>query len=122
MDVDDTGEFESVLVPIRDSSQRNSQVKSYTHVIAKDAATSFKVSVSLLRVSSKLGISTRSTRCPSRVNALAGCGSGAQDFESIPTRGLESLHILMNCRAGVSSRIRLEPSNSQRFSRFLSRP
>ena len=102
MEVDNPREFESVPIPIQTLSQRSQQVKRCAHVVAKNAAISFRISVSLLYVSSKPGVSTRSTRWPSRVNSSASWTSAVQDFKFVPMRRLEPLLALMSCKPRVS--------------------
>jgi len=122
MEKDNSCKLESAPVPIQAFSRRDQQAKGYTHVVAKNAAISFKISTSVLYVSSKPGVSTRSTRRPSSVNSLAIWTSAVQDFKFAPIRRLEPLPILTNCRLGVSLFKRIALSNSRKFSRFLSLP
>jgi len=64
--------------------------------VAKKAAIFFKISVSLLVVSSNPGVSMSTTRLPSSVNSFASWTSGVHDSKSIPTRKFERLARLMN--------------------------
>ena len=67
-----------------------------TYVVSKKTAIFFKVSASLFEVSSNPGVSTRTTRLPSRVNLSASSTSVVHDFKFLPTRRLEPLARLMN--------------------------
>jgi len=102
MEVDNPRELVPVPIPVQAFSLWNRQTKSCSYVVAKNAAIIFKISVSLLYVSSKPGVSTSSTRCPSRVNSLASWTSAVQDFRFAPIRRLEPLPVLMSCRQRVS--------------------
>ena len=66
------------------------------YVVARNVAISVKISVSLLVVSSKPGVSIRITCRPSMVNSSASCTSVVHDFKPFPTRRLELLAMLMN--------------------------
>ena len=66
------------------------------YVVAKKAAISFKMSVSLFVVSSNPGVSMRMTFRPSRVNTSASWTSAVHDSKSVPTRRLEPLARLIN--------------------------
>ena len=71
MDVDNPRELESFLVPNRELNRKIRWMNNATHVAAKNAAINFKISVSLLLVSSKPGVSIRITPRPSRENSSA---------------------------------------------------
>jgi len=122
MEIDNPREFEPVPIPIRMFNRRNQQTNRCPYVVAKNAAISFKMSVSLLYVSSKPGVSTRSTRCPSRVNSLASWTSAVQDLKSDPMRRSEPLPLLMSCRPRVSLQEQSAFSNSQKSSHFPLHP
>ena len=70
MDVDDPRERGAVPVSVQAFSRWIRQAKNGIHVVSRNAAISFRISVSLLRVSSKPGVSMRSTRRPSKVKLL----------------------------------------------------
>ena len=67
-----------------------------THVVEKNAAIIFKISVSLFEVSSNPGVSTRMIVLSSRVNSSATLTSAVHDSKHIPTRRLEPLARLIN--------------------------
>ena len=69
-----------------------------TYAVAKKAAITLKISVSLFVVSSNPGVSMRVMLLPSRVNLSVCWTSTVQDLKPIPTPRLESLARLMNWR------------------------
>ena len=69
-----------------------------TYAVAKKAAIIFRISASLVEVSSNPGVSMRVTALPSRVSLSARWISAVHDSKPVPTRRFESLARLMNWR------------------------
>ena len=88
--------FEPASYLIKDEIYRIKTRTMFTHVVAKNAAINFKISVSLLMVSSKPGVSMRMTGRLSRTNSFANWTSAVHDSKFLPTRRFEPLAKLIN--------------------------
>ena len=98
VDIYNPGELGPLLISVGRSVRKVEKRRTtmYAYVVAKNAATVSKTSVSLFEVSSNPGISMRVTAFPSRVNSSASLTSTVRDSEPIPIRRFEPLARLMN--------------------------
>lgn len=74
-----------------------------TYVEAKNALINFKISVSLLLVSSKPGVSIKVTQRPSNSKGSDKATVSVHECKLLPTRRLEPLSRLINCSCCQSS-------------------
>ena len=72
----------------------NGRIIDQAYLVSRDVAINVKISMSLLVVLSKPGVSIRTTCRPSMVKSFA--TSVVDEFNCLPMRRLEPLAILMN--------------------------